>query len=138
MAFPHSISEKANKSATGACCWSNEAVSLFMDRHHFYDYFHLFGLATIHMPFFGHGARSLGSVWPVMTFCVKIRLTATTIWLVLLMLKRKDSKLAPDLAKVHQYQIAVKMEMPIKSTALASFFSSFLPRRHWSLEVRVK
>lgn len=95
MAFPHSISEKANKSATGACCWSNEAVSLFMDQHHFYDYFHLFGLATIHMPFLSHRGRSLGSVWLVMTFCVKTWLTATTIWLASADFEEKGFKISP-------------------------------------------
>lgn len=66
-----------------------------MDRHHFYDYFHLFGLATIHMPFFSHEGRSLGSVQPVMTFCVKMWLTATTTWLASVDVEKKLFKISP-------------------------------------------
>lgn len=59
MAFPHSISKKTNKSASRACWWFNEAVSLFIDWHYFYDYFQVFWTSL--MLLVGHiGGRHRG------------------------------------------------------------------------------
>lgn len=78
--LPYGISswhqQNKHKSPSGASRYTNEAVSLFMDWHHFYDYFHLFS-----SPSFGGGRSQLRGAG-LATDILQMLFIAATLWLV--------------------------------------------------------